>query len=143
MPLQISPNCGFPTHKQAPGTSVCAPCVPLNMGKTGNPASTFLQTFVYAICLHSASLENFPQIHLELFMKSNCWQNISFDVFKGKLWLGVSVGLFGNSNFLVSLLVVYHFSFRYHIQCISQKVQTIYVKWKQWSPKHHLEAEIN
>lgn len=32
-PLLISPNWGFPIHKQAPGTSVCALYVALNTGK--------------------------------------------------------------------------------------------------------------
>ena len=55
IPRLISPNWGFPTRRQAPGTSACAPCVPPNMGETGRPASLFLRTF--PLCLHLTSME--------------------------------------------------------------------------------------
>lgn len=65
-PQLTSLNWGFPTHKQAPGTSVCGLYVPMNMGKTGNTASVFLQTFVYVLTLCFTGDLNYL-----LFMKRN------------------------------------------------------------------------
>ena len=46
-PPLTSPNWGFPTRKQAPGTSVCALYVALSTGKTGSAASVVLYMCVY------------------------------------------------------------------------------------------------
>lgn len=85
-PRLISPNWGFPTHKQAPGTSACAPCVPLSMGKPGMTASVFPQTFVYPICLLTLCFTG--ELHSTAFIiheKKLLARKISFHVFKGKV----------------------------------------------------------